>query len=152
LYRETVRTIDGFNAEDLYAIAADFEAYPNFLPLCLAMRIRKREADRLHVDNRFGLGPARASFRTVAEFDPPNGIDIRSTDHPFQSLVISWRFDPVATNSCRVTFTVDQVFRPGPFGRLAEMLATLVERDVIGAFEKRAKLLAKKGPSQGISG
>lgn len=152
MFRETVRTIDGFRVEDLYAIAADFEAYPHFLPLCLAMRIRKRDANRLHVDNRFGLGPARANFRTVAEFDPPNGIDIRSTDHPFQSLTITWRFDPEGMDSCRVTFTVDQVFRPGPFGRFAEILASLVERDVIGAFEKRARNLLKKEPPDRISG
>lgn len=151
MFRETVRTIDGFRAEELYAIAADFEAYPNFLPLCLAMRIRKREGDRLHVDNRFGLGPARANFRTVAEFDPPNGIDIRSTDHPFQSLTISWRFVPVGTDSCRVTFSVDQAFRPGPFGHLAEMLASLVERDVIGAFEKRARNIVTKQSTDRIS-
>jgi len=151
LFRETVRTIDGFRTEDLYAIAADFEAYPKFLPLCLAMRVRKRETDRLQVDNRFGIGPVRANFRTIAEFDPPNGIDIRSTDHPFQSLEISWRFEPVGPDSCRETFTVDQTFRAGPLGRVSEMFASMVEKDVIGAFEKRAKTLAKKGQADRIS-
>jgi len=143
LFRETVRTIDGFRTEDLYAIAADFEAYPKFLPLCLAMRVRKRETDRLQVDNRFGIGPVRANFRTIAEFDPPNGIDIRSTDHPFQSLEISWRFEPVGPDSCRVTFTVDQTFRAGP---LSPKCSPRWSRRTLSAPSKREpKLSQKKG-------
>ncbi len=127
--------------EALFAIAADIESYPRFVPWCIATRILARHPDHWRCDNLFGTGPVRLRFHTRAEFDPPKAIDITSGDGPFRDFRLSWRFLPLAPSGCRVECGFAMTFRRDLLGLLARVSLPEVERRILNAFRARAETL-----------
>jgi len=84
--------IVAFTPDELFAVAADIEAYPEFLPNCVATRIKQRDGNVWLVDNVFRWGPVPIRFRTRATLDAPHRIDIRSIDSLLIDLSLSWGF------------------------------------------------------------
>ena len=39
-----------YRPEQMFALVADIERYPEFLPWCVGARIRRREGDTVHAD------------------------------------------------------------------------------------------------------
>lgn len=138
------RRIDGFSAAQLFDVAADFPAYPRFLPLCRAMRtaapMRCDAAgrERVKVDNVFGLSGVRVRFISEATFDPPGAITIVSNDGPFERLDIAWRFDDAGARACYVVFETEFRMRAGILEKLATAFANGLERKIIDAFALEA--------------
>jgi coenzyme Q-binding protein COQ10 len=44
-----------YKPEQMYALVADIERYPDFLPWCIAARIRRREGDVIYADLMIGF-------------------------------------------------------------------------------------------------
>lgn len=128
----------GRTPEQLFALAADIESYPRFVPWCIATRILRRHPDHWWCDNVFGAGPVRLRFHTRAEFDAPHAIDITSHDGPFRSFRLSWRFGALDAGS-RVDVGFEMRFRSDIVGLLARVSLAEVERRIIAAFRRRAE-------------
>lgn len=131
----------GRTAEDLFAIAADIESYPRFVPWCIATRILARHPDHWRCDNIFGAGPVRLRFHTRAELDPPHRIVITSHDGPFRAFRLSWAFTPTE-GGCAVDVGFEALFKWDIVGLLARVSLSEVERRIIAAFRRRAESLA----------
>jgi len=127
-----------FTPTELFAVAADIEAYPEFLPNCVATRITARDGDALLVDNVFRWGPLPISFRTRASLDPPHAIAIRSVASLLIDLALTWRFD-ACDGGTDVTFEMDlKLPVPGLDGLLANTARTQAE-ETEQAFLRRVK-------------
>ncbi len=126
--------------DQMFALAADIESYPRFVPWCIATRILSRHDDHWRCDNVFGAGPLRLRFHTRAAFDPPHAIDITSTDGPFRSFRLYWRFVPEGTG-VRVDAGFEAHFKSDMVGLLARVSLAEVERRIIAAFRRRAQQL-----------
>lgn len=128
------RTVDQ-SPDELFAVAADIEAYPEFIPGCVATRIRERKDNIWLVDNVFHWGPVPIRFRTRATLTAPHAIDIKSIDSVLIDLSLSWRFKKQATGT-EVTFEMT-LNLPGPklgfFEQTLRQHAEAIER----AFLKR---------------
>jgi len=126
---------------ELFAVAADIEAYPEFLPGCVATRIRERKGNVWLVDNVFRWGPLPIRFRTRATLDAPHAIDIKSIDSALIDLSLSWRFHQ-HKDATEVTFEMT-LNLPGPklglFEQALRQQAEAIER----AFLKRAAQSSK---------
>lgn len=133
------KRIDGFTATELFTIAEDVEAYPTFLPFCIAARIRQRKGTDWVVDNVFGIGPFRARFTSHAHFEAPDRITIRSDDRQFKILTIRWTFKDDGAGGCGVTFEMAQVFRSKIKDNLMEAASGNLETVLIERFEARAR-------------
>ena len=139
------RQLSGYTLDQLFSIAANFETYPRFLPLCRAMRVLERqgpEADGhevLKVDNVFGLSGVRIRFLSEATFAPPSAIDIVSTDGPFERLDIAWRFAETRANECSVSFEISPRFRSGVMAEIATLFSNTLKEKTIDAFAAEAK-------------
>ena len=55
--------------EDLYALVADVQKYPEFLPWCLAARIREKSPISLSADLIIGFNMFRERFTSDFEFN-----------------------------------------------------------------------------------
>jgi coenzyme Q-binding protein COQ10 len=132
-------TLSGFTAAQLFRVAGDIEAYPNFLPYCVATRILTRDDDRMTVDNVFRWGAARVRFISQAEFQPTEAINIRSTDGPFKELKISWRFKEVAAETCQVSLALTWHLRVAALSSLAELFDRAMTQRTINAFIDEVK-------------
>ena len=88
--------------ERMYALVADVERYPEFLPLCEALTIRsRRERDGkelLVADMTVGYKAIRETFTTQVLLNPAeHAIDVKYIEGPFRYLDNRWRFEMAAT-------------------------------------------------------
>jgi len=144
LRRRWSRRFIGFDAETLYAVAADIERYREFAPGCISARIVEKTADHWVVENVFGFGSTALSrFVSVARPAPPSGLSIRSQDGPWRDFAMDWTFQPAA-ESCLVVCEAILDFRSPLLALLARLSAGEVERQVAAAFENRARALNKE--------
>ena len=126
-----------YTPEQLLALVADVERYPEFLPWCLAARVRERRPDLMVADMIIGFRMFRERFTSRVTLDPSKQIDVAYAEGPFRYLTNHWTFTPVP-GGCRVGFFVDFEFKSRLLQRLIEVLFNEAVRRMVSAFEKRA--------------
>jgi coenzyme Q-binding protein COQ10 len=127
-----------YAAEQLFALVAEVERYPEFLPWCLGARIRERQPNLVVADLIIGFRMFRERFTSRVALDPPHKIDVVYAEGPFRYLNNHWTFTPVAAG-CRIDFFVDFEFKSRLMQRVIEVLFGEAVRRMVGAFEKRAR-------------
>ena len=131
----------------IYAIVADVERYPEFVPWCAGLRILSREkapwGEALLAETLVGYRALRERYTSRVELEPPGRIDVRQTEGPFRQLENHWRFAP-AGNGCRVDFSINFEFKSRFLGRVAGAALGLVMMQMTHAFEARARTLSQQ--------
>ncbi|HEV2303740.1 MAG TPA: type II toxin-antitoxin system RatA family toxin [Stellaceae bacterium] len=135
-----------YTPEQLFALVADIERYPEFLPWCMGARIRERRADLIVADLVIGFRMFRERFTSRVTLVPPRRIDVAYAEGPFRYLNNHWAF-AAAPGGCRVDFFVDFEFKSRVLQRVIEVLFGEAVRRMVGAFEKRAQALYGGKPS-----
>lgn len=138
---ETIRRVH-HTPENMFALVADIEKYPQFLPMCEATKIssrRERDGKTLLIsDMTVGYKAIKETFTTQVVLDPAaNRVEVTYIDGPFRHLTNIWRFEPDGTG-CEVHFYIDYAFKSRV---LAALMGTMFERAFrmfAEAFEKRA--------------
>jgi coenzyme Q-binding protein COQ10 len=130
-----------YSAEQLFALVADVERYPEFLPWCLAARIRERKENIITADLLIGFKMVRERFTSRVVLDRPKRIDVSYAEGPFRYLNNHWTFLPQDDGSCVIDFYVDFEFRSRMLQRIIGMLFNEAVRRMVGAFEARARQL-----------
>jgi coenzyme Q-binding protein COQ10 len=131
------------SADEMFALVANIEDYPKFVPLCQALNVRgqSKEGDReiLVADMTVAYGPVRETFTTRVTLDRPAHIIAASyLDGPFRRLDSSWSFASTGERSCIVRFAIDYEFRSRSLGLLMGSVFDTAFRKFASAFEARA--------------
>lgn len=140
---ETIRSVP-HAAEDMFALVADVESYPAFLPLCEALSVRSRREGEgsktlLVADMTVGYKAIRETFTSQVLLKPAERIiDVKYIDGPFRYLDNRWRFEPVAPQRCRVHFFIDYQFRNRMLGIVMGSMFDRAFRTFAEGFERRA--------------
>ena len=139
---ETVRRV-GHPPDQMFALVADVESYPEFLPMCEALTVRSRkERDGITIlvaDMTVGYKAIRESFTSQVVLKPAEHIiDVRYIDGPFRFLQNRWRFDPVGENQADVHFFIEYEFKSRMLGMLMGAMFDRAFRMFSEAFERRA--------------
>ena len=66
-----------YSPEQMFDLVAQVERYPEFLPWCIAARIRQKDDKLLVADLIIGFKMIRERFTSRVEFDRPRRIDVR---------------------------------------------------------------------------
>ncbi len=131
-----------YTPEQLYRLVAEVERYPEFLPWCLAARIRKREGDTFWADLVIGFKMIRERFTSQVKLSPEERrIDVAYTEGPFKYLDNHWIFEPRPDGQCEIDFYVDFEFKNRMLQGLMTVLFEEAVRRMVNAFEARAKAL-----------
>ena len=130
-----------YSAEQLFNLVADVERYPEFLPWCLAARIRERKDNAITADLLIGFKMVRERFTSRVVLDRPKRIDVSYAEGPFRYLNNHWIFLPQDDGSCVIDFYVDFEFRSRMLQRIIGVLFNEAVRRMVGAFEARARQL-----------
>jgi len=133
-----------YSQEELFRLVADVERYPEFLPWCLAARIRKREGDTFWADLVIGFKMVRERFTSkVTLNEPACRIDVTYSEGPFKYLNNHWLFEPVEGEpGCTlIDFYVDFEFRSKMLQKIIQPLFSEAVAHMVHAFEKRAQQL-----------
>jgi coenzyme Q-binding protein COQ10 len=128
-----------FSPEQLFDVVADIEKYPEFLPWCIATRIRRREGKVIHADMVIGFKMFRERFTTKDVLDRPRRIDVSYHEGPFKYLNNHWIFEPHGDGHCEIDFYVDFEFHSRLFQKMMGVVFNEAVRIMVSAFEKRAR-------------
>jgi coenzyme Q-binding protein COQ10 len=139
---ETVHPV-AHSADDMFALVANVESYPSFLPVCEALTVRRRqqESDKevLIATMTIGYKLLRESFTTQVILDrAQRTILVKYLDGPFAFLENRWRFLPLGAAACEVDFYIAYSFRSRVLERLMARLFSKAVQKYTGAFEARA--------------
>ena len=130
--------------EQLYALVADVRSYPQFLPWCLAARIRHQDEISLAADLIIGFRMFREKFTSYVDLDADAlEINVRYAEGPFRYLTNKWWFLP-HEEGCEIDFYVDFEFNSRLLQSVIETLFTEAVRRMVQAFETRADALYGK--------
>lgn len=131
------------SADDMFALVADVERYPEFVPLCERLTIRGRSSeggrDVLIADMTIAYRVVRETFTTRVTLDRAAGT-IRSEylDGPFHHLDSRWTFTPEGESACKVGFSIDYEFKSRMLSVLMGSVFDRIFRRFSAAFEARA--------------
>jgi len=128
----------------MFDLVADGEKYPEFVPLCSALRVKSR-TDKgegitvLVADMTVAYKIIRETFTSRVTLDRPNlTILVEYLDGPFKRLQNRWTFRPTGDIACEVEFFIDYEFRSRTLAMLMGAMFDTAFRRFAAAFEKRA--------------
>jgi len=126
------------SAQKMYALVADVESYPQFLPWCDRAVVSVNEPSRtvatLHINFR-GL---KKEFTTENLNQPGVRIDMRLVSGPFRSLEGSWLFIPLWEKACKVEFKLRYRFASALVEKAAGSAFQDITDTFVDAFVRRA--------------
>ncbi|OYU50164.1 MAG: ubiquinone-binding protein [Rhizobiales bacterium PAR1] len=146
---ETTRPVR-HSPQVMFDLVADIERYPEFVPMCESLYIRRRSeaggTTTLLADMSIGYKMIRETFTTRVELDrAANQIRVTYVDGPFKHLENRWTFI-ASPSGCDVKFFIDYEFKSRTFQMLAGAVFEKVFRKMAEAFEARADHLAARKP------
>ncbi len=127
-----------YTPEQLFSLVADVGKYPQFLPWCVAARMRSRSGTEEVADLTIGFGPFRETFTSRVMLQPPGLIKVRYENGPFRYLNNQWKFQPDPVG-CKVDFFVDFEFKSRLLQAAIGVVFNEAVRRMVNAFLKRAR-------------
>ncbi len=128
----------------MYALVADVEEYPKFLPLCEDLRVRRRVEsgegiETLVADMTVGYKKIHETFTSRVTLDRARmRIDVEYVNGPFRYMENRWSFKSVDETSCDVEFFINYEFKNFALGMLMGAMFDRAFRKFSEAFEERA--------------
>ena len=128
----------------MFDLVADVERYPEFVPLCQALKVRKRTAasdgkDVIVADMTIAYKLIRETFTSRVTLDRQNlEILVEYLEGPFRRMNNRWSFRPSGDRACDVEFFIIYEFRSRTLGLLMGAVFDAAFRRFAAAFEKRA--------------
>lgn len=130
-----------YTPAQLYALVADVERYPEFLPWCLAARVTRRDGDQIWADLTVGYRFVRERFSSRVVLEPGRRITVDYLGGPMRDLSNVWEFAPAPGGGCAVGFRIAFAFRSRVFQRVAGAVFERAYARMVRAFEDRAAAL-----------
>ncbi len=136
------KRIVAYSPEQMFDLVADMEKYPEFLPWCHGVRIRRWEQENTCiVDMAVGFKMYRERFTTRDILTRPDRIEVEFFSGPFRHLRNTWSFERMEDGRCLLDFYIDFAFRSSFFERMVSMLFHDAVRVMVSAFERRASIV-----------
>ncbi len=137
----------------MFDLVADVERYPQFVPLCRDLKVRKRTSNDdgtevLVADMTVAYKLVRESFRSRVTLDRAKlQILVEYLEGPFSHLQNRWTFHPTGEGTCEIEFFIDYEFRSRTLGMLMGAMFDAAFRRFAVAFEKRADEVYGRKPA-----
>jgi coenzyme Q-binding protein COQ10 len=130
--------------EQMFDLVADVESYPQFVPLCQTLRVRRRfagaeGAEVAVAEMEVGYKAIRERFTSRVTLDRAGRrITVEYIDGPFSHLENVWRFSDAEDGKCRIEFYIAYEFRNRMLATLMGSMFDVAFRKFASAFETRA--------------
>ena len=134
-------------ASQMFDLVADVERYPEFVPLCSALKVRQRTpnpdgTEIVIADMTVSFKLVRENFTTRVTLDRPNlKILVEYLRGPFSNLENRWTFEPRPDNACEVGFFLSYEFKSRMLAMLMGTMFDTAFQRFAAAFEKRADVI-----------
>ncbi len=129
-----------YTAAEMFALVADLERYPEFIPWCVALRVVERGEGGLLADMVVAYRVFRERFRSRVTLDRPTGrIRAEYVDGPFRTLKNEWTFTDLPRGGSTIDFLIDFEFRSFLLQATAQTVFDKAFAKMAEAFVARAK-------------
>jgi coenzyme Q-binding protein COQ10 len=141
------------SAPEMFDLVADVERYPEFVPLCRALKVRQRTpkpdgSEIVVADMTVSFKLVREIFTSRVTLNRPNRkILVEYVRGPFSHLENRWSFEPKSDNSCDVSFFISYEFKSRMLAVLMGTMFDAAFQRMAMAFEKRADAIYGKSRS-----
>ena len=145
------------SADQMFDLVADVERYPEFVPLCSALKVRQRNAkpdgtEIIVADMTVSFKLVKETFSSRVTLDRAGRkILVEYVSGPFSSLENRWSFEPNDNNkdgdACDVTFFIAYEFKSRMLALLMGTMFDSAFARLSAAFEKRADAIYGKKPT-----
>ncbi len=145
------------SATEMFDLVADVERYPEFVPLCGALKVRQRtqKSDGTEVivaDMTVSFKLIRERFTSKVTLDRPNlKILVEYLQGPFSRLQNRWTFEPKNGDVCNVGFFIAYEFKSRMLAVLMGSMFDAAFQRFAAAFEKRADAIYGKPRATAVS-
>jgi coenzyme Q-binding protein COQ10 len=142
--------------QEMFDLVADVERYPEFLPLCEGLRVRRRAesgdgVETLVAEMKVGYRKIQEAFTSRVALDRTRlRILVEYVDGPFSYLENRWTFRPDPAG-CVVEFYIAYEFKSFALGLLMGAVFDKAFRAFVQAFEKRADEVYGRVPRPGLT-
>jgi coenzyme Q-binding protein COQ10 len=144
------------SSAEMFALVADVEAYPQFVPMCQKLKVLRRDLDengdeRLMAQMEVGYKAIRESFTSrVTLRKASSEIIVEYVDGPFRRMRNEWRFVDEGPAASTVEFFIDYEFKNRILAALMGAMFETAFRRFSQAFEERADVVyGRAGPQTG---
>ena len=141
-------------ADQMFDLVADVERYPEFVPLCQALKIRQRRqnpdgTETIVADMTVSFKLVKETFTSEVTLDRAGRkIVVRYLRGPFSNLENRWTFEPQGDDACDVGFFIAYEFKSRMLAALMGAMFDATFSRFSVAFEKRADMIyGKRAPS-----
>jgi len=128
-----------YTPEQLFDLVADIDSYSEFLPWCVASRVRKRNGDVLKADLVIGFKMFREKYTSQVTLQRPDRVDVEYLQGPFKYLNNHWVFEEDEDGGTSLDFFVDFEFRSALLQKMIGVVFNEAVKMMVGAFETRAR-------------
>jgi coenzyme Q-binding protein COQ10 len=138
-------------ADEMFDLVADVERYPEFVPLCHALKVRQRRqnpdgTETIVADMTVSFKLVKETFTSEVTLDRAGRkIDVRYLRGPFSNLENRWTFEPRGEQACDVGFFIAYEFKSRLLAMLMGTMFDAAFAKFSTAFEKRADVVYGKG-------
>ena len=132
------------SAADMFDLVADVEHYPEFVPLCRSLSVRKREGEGTNreviiADMTVAYKLIHQTFTSRVTLDRPKlEILVEYLEGPFAKMNNRWTFRSAGDDACDVEFFIAYEFRSRTLGVMMGTMFDAAFRRFAAAFERRA--------------
>jgi coenzyme Q-binding protein COQ10 len=137
-------------ADQMFDLVADVERYPEFVPLCQALKIRQRKqnpdgTETVIADMTVSFKLVKETFTSEVTLDREHlKILVRYLKGPFSNLENRWTFEPKGEEVCDVGFFIAYEFKSKMLATLMGAMFDAAFGRFSAAFEKRADMVYGK--------
>ena len=137
-------------ADQMFDLVADVERYPEFVPLCQALKIRQRKnnpdgTETVIADMTVSFKLVKETFTSEVTLDREHlKILVRYLKGPFSNLENRWTFEPKGEEACDVGFFIAYEFKSKMLATLMGAMFDAAFGRFSAAFEKRADMVYGK--------
>jgi coenzyme Q-binding protein COQ10 len=132
------------SAAEMFALVADVERYPEFVPLCQSLTVRRRGANDggrevIVADMTIAYKFIHETFTSRVTLDRGAlTILVEYLEGPFRRMNNRWSFHSIDEHCCEVGFFLAYEFRSRSLGLLMGGVFDTAFRRFAAAFERRA--------------
>uniref|UniRef100_A0A493T9T6 Coenzyme A synthase n=1 Tax=Anas platyrhynchos platyrhynchos TaxID=8840 RepID=A0A493T9T6_ANAPP len=133
-----------YSAQQMYELVANVGDYRLFVPWCRRSAVLSRRGHVLRAELEVGFPPLHERYLSEVSLGPRQIRAVSSDCRLFRHLETLWSFGPGLpgrTDSCSLDFSVSFEFRSALHSRLAALFLDEVAKQMVAAFEGRAREL-----------
>jgi len=129
----------GFSAEQMYALVANIEDYPKFLPWCSGVEVSERNENTVAATLDVQYHGVKQSFTTLNENTPPATIKMALLNGPFKSLDGVWTFTFLRADACKIELDLHYEFSNRMLEQIIGPVFGVIANSMVDSFCKRAE-------------